>query len=128
MIGIATELILSEASLQNDPRNLGWRRLPPVLWCKPVAEHERRSTAMASASWGSWVPARTIDTLVLLVVAVITHAGCDSPSDTRPEGWAPATEQLQSTGPSKKMARQHRMRDYQFGRQSIGHARRAVRH
>ncbi len=59
---------------------------------------------MPSASWGKWVPARTIVALVLLFVAVIALGGCDSPSDRRSEGSAPATQQSQPTGPSKKVA------------------------
>ncbi len=32
--------------------------------------------------WGKWMPVRIIDVLVLLVVAVVTLAGCASPSGT----------------------------------------------
>jgi hypothetical protein len=59
---------------------------------------------MPSASWGKWVLARMIAALVVCVVAVIAVGGCDVPSDRRSEGSAPATEQSQPAGPSKKVA------------------------
>jgi hypothetical protein len=59
---------------------------------------------MPSESWGTWVLARMMVAPVLLVVAVIALGGCDSPSDRRSEGSAPATEQSQPTGPNKQPA------------------------
>jgi len=63
-----------------------------------MADLERTSIAMPSASWGKWVLARMIAALVLLVVAVIALGGCGSPSGRRSEGSAPATEQSQPIG------------------------------
>ena len=89
---------------RNDPSVLGWRRLPPWCGVRPMADLERTSIAMPSASWGKWVLARMIAALVLLVVAVIALGGCGSPSGRRSEGSAPATEQSQPIGPSKTVA------------------------
>jgi hypothetical protein len=54
--------------------------------------------------WGKRVPARTINPLALLFVAVIALAGCDSTAERRSEGPTPATEQSQPTGPNKQPA------------------------
>src|SRR5688500_12234666 len=95
---------METASVRNGPSILGWRRLPPVVWSETYGGSGEDVNSDAVCVVGKWVLARMIAGLVLLVVAVIALGGCDSPSDSRSQDSAPATEQSQPTGPSEKVA------------------------